>query len=145
MLYKSLRSLPRNGSIQPRQAKPVHALEIVRIGRLALAKNHQPSLFRQPDGQPADRLHQRSPLIGMVAGDRAGDIRRADCLFCRRGRGKPEQALFENGKIRRESRCGSRRGWELCRLGHALEVTCSAPPVKTRARPETSSWGSVAV
>jgi len=64
----------------PRRAQPVHALEVARIDRLALAQDDEAALLGERDRDAADRLHQRTPLIRMAAAEFARGLLRVDRL-----------------------------------------------------------------
>src|SRR5258708_732788 len=76
----SMRASPHGVSILPRRRDPVHALEVARVDRLALAQDDGASLFGERDRDAADRLHQRTPAVRVRAAERARGLLRIDGL-----------------------------------------------------------------
>src|SRR4051812_47011164 len=70
----------RRASILPRRRNPVHALEIARVDRLALAQDDGASLFGERDRDAADRRHQGTPAVGVRAAERPRGLLRIDRL-----------------------------------------------------------------
>lgn len=97
-------------SIRARQPQPIHALEIIRINRAALAGDDDAALFCQAYGHPPDRLHQRTPAIRMVATDGAGGIGWTERLVQAARRDEAEDDLFDGLKI---SGNGRVHGWRV--------------------------------